>query len=276
MSLSSRRRRSPSLPSYSPSRSRLTATLFALTILLPTAQAYTWTFTSTPKQCGNLTISVSGSDGRPPYRVLILPFGPTPLAGNIEARRIMDMPFPNGGGSVGFQLKYPANSQFVAVVSMSLDFHCGYIPISLSFLASLSFVVSFQTWINPMPMPTYGHLSPPSSNIAVSCFSGHSSISPPNPPRVGPSRHHIVIIHLVPTPLFSNPCSTQSASCPHNPPVDVDKDNPPTPSINSPSEALSSTDIQNYLSRHTHWNSVAAECRVLAPTLASRLTWISF
>ena len=144
----------------SPSRSHLTATLFALTILLPSVEAYTWTFTSTPKQCGNLTISVSGSDGRPPYRVLILPFGPTPLAGNIEARRIMDMPFPNGGGSVGFQLKYPANSQFVAVVSMS--FHCGSTCLSFRyFLASLSFVVSFQTWINPMPMPTYGHLSPP-------------------------------------------------------------------------------------------------------------------
>ena len=153
----------------SPSRSRLTATLFALTILLPTAQAYTWTFTSTPKQCGNLTISVSGSDGRPPYRVLILPFGPTPLAGNIEARRIMDMPFPNGGGSVGFQLKYPANSQFVAVVSMSLVF----IVVTLSFryfLASLSFVVSFQTWNNPMPMPTYGHLpqtSPCRASLAI-------------------------------------------------------------------------------------------------------------
>jgi len=149
------------------------------------------------------------------------------------------------------------------------------------FCPSLSFVVSFQTWIHPMPMPTYGHLSPPSSNIAVSCFSGHSSISPPNPLRVGPSRHHIVIIHPPtsfppPSSRIHAPPNLPLASCPHNPPVDVDKDNPPTPSINSPSEALSSTDIQNYLSRHTHWNSAAAECRVLAPTLASRLTWISF
>lgn len=100
----------------------MTVTLFPPAIVtllaLPSlTAAYTWKFESTPQQCSNLTISVSGSDGKPPYRVLILPFGPTPLAQNIEARRIIDQQFPGDSKSVNFKLNYPANSQFVAVVS---------------------------------------------------------------------------------------------------------------------------------------------------------------
>lgn len=86
--------------------------------LLPQANAYAWSFQQTPQQCANISIAVSGNDGQPPYRVLILPFGPSPLTNNIEARKIMDVPFPSGQSSVQFQLKYPANSQFVAVVSL--------------------------------------------------------------------------------------------------------------------------------------------------------------
>jgi len=281
--LSSRRRRSPSLPSYSPSRSRLTATLFALTILLPSVEAYTWTFTSTPKQCGNLTISVSGSDGRPPYRVLILPFGPTPLAGNIEARRIMDMPFPNGGGSVGFQLKYPANSQFVAVVSMSFLFVARFLRsccvsvfqffsvffslfLSLSKLGTTNADADVRSSVPALPQT-----SPCRASLAIHRYHPRRSFTisyPSHPPLLEPMLH----------PICHSPVAFTTST------VDVDKDNPPTPSINSPPEAPihpSSTDVQNYLSRHTpigilHWNSAAAECRVLAPTLASRLTWISF
>ena len=119
------------------------------------------------------------------------------------------MPFPNGGGSVGFQLKYPANSQFVAVVSMS--FHCGSTCLSFRyFLASLSFVVSFQTWNNPMPMPTYGHLSPP--------FLKHRRVVLLWPfiditTHVGPSRYHIL-----PTPPSRShaPPNLPLASCLHN------------------------------------------------------------
>ncbi|RDB27856.1 hypothetical protein Hypma_002304 [Hypsizygus marmoreus] len=98
-----------------------------LTILtLPTlSAAYSWNFKNPAQQCQNLTIAVSGSDGKPPYRVLILPFGPSPLAQNIEARRIVDQPFSGNDTTVSFQLKYPANSQFVAVVSDATGFGSG-------------------------------------------------------------------------------------------------------------------------------------------------------
>ena len=87
-----------------------------LSSLLPSSRAYSWSFQSMPQQCSNLTVSVTGSDGKPPYRILILPFGPSPLANNIEARTILDIPFNGQESSVSFNLKYPENSQFVAVV----------------------------------------------------------------------------------------------------------------------------------------------------------------
>lgn len=93
--------------------------ILALLALPIRSAAFTWNFQSTPQQCSNLTISISGGGGKPPYRVLILPFGPTPLAGNVEARKIVDQPFPDDSTSVSFKLNYPANSQFVAVVSIS-------------------------------------------------------------------------------------------------------------------------------------------------------------
>jgi hypothetical protein len=81
--------------------------------------AWLWTFQNTPQQCKNLTITISGSDGIPPYRALIVPVGPSPLAGNIEARRILDEPFNGNTTTLTFKLNYPANSQLVAVVSPS-------------------------------------------------------------------------------------------------------------------------------------------------------------
>lgn len=95
-------------------------------LCLPGAYAYTWTFKSPPQQCGNLTINVSGG-GVPPYRVLIIPFGPTPLSNFVEARRILDIPFEGNSTELTFQLKYPQNSQLVAVVSE---------PFILSFFSS--------------------------------------------------------------------------------------------------------------------------------------------
>lgn len=80
--------------------------------------AYSWNFKANPQQCANLTIEISGSDGKPPYRVLIIPFGSSPFSNNTEVRRIIDQPFSGSDTSVTFQLKYPANSQFVAVVSV--------------------------------------------------------------------------------------------------------------------------------------------------------------
>lgn len=99
--------------------------LFVLPFL-PTSQAYSWSFVHAPQQCANLSIVVNGTDGTPPYSVLIIPFGPTPLPNAIEARKIVNMPFPGTDNKVSFQLKYPADSQFVAVV-------CCFPPFSLIF-----------------------------------------------------------------------------------------------------------------------------------------------
>ena len=107
-----------------------------LSSLLPSSRAYSWSFQSTPQQCSNLTVSISGSDGKPPYRILILPFGPSPLANNIEARTILDIPFNGQESSLSFQLKYPEDSQFVAVVCL----------IYFSFVLSCFFVLAFL-WI---------------------------------------------------------------------------------------------------------------------------------
>jgi len=90
---------------------------------IPGVDAYSWNFHSPPQQCGNLTIDITGSDGTPPFHMLIIPFGATPLPNNIEARKITEQVFPARSGS--FQLNYPANSQFVAVVSDAKGFGSG-------------------------------------------------------------------------------------------------------------------------------------------------------
>jgi len=95
-----------------------------LTFPSPSA-AWVWTFQNTPQQCKNLTITITGSDGIPPYRALIVPVGPTTLPNNTEVRRIMDQPFQGNATTLNFQLNYPANSQFVAVISDSSGFGSG-------------------------------------------------------------------------------------------------------------------------------------------------------
>ncbi|PPQ94698.1 hypothetical protein CVT25_009553 [Psilocybe cyanescens] len=97
--------------------SRLALPLSVLTTLfhLPATSAYSWSFQNNPQQCSNLTVSISGTDGVPPYRLLILPIGPSPLKNNIEARKIMDIKFDGTSSSVQALLRYPANSQLVAV-----------------------------------------------------------------------------------------------------------------------------------------------------------------
>lgn len=96
--------------------------LLALSSFSTLSVAYTWNFDTPPQQCSNLTVSLAGSGGVAPYRILVLPFGPTPLTNSIEVRTILDVPFPDGQTSVSFQLKYPANSQLVAVVSINFSF----------------------------------------------------------------------------------------------------------------------------------------------------------
>ena len=96
--------------------------LLTLSSLSTLSSAYTWNFASPPQQCSNLTVSIVGSGGVAPYRLLVLPSGPTPLSSGVEVRRILDVAFPDGSTTVSFQLKYPANSQLVAVVSITLSF----------------------------------------------------------------------------------------------------------------------------------------------------------
>ncbi|KAH9836401.1 uncharacterized protein C8Q71DRAFT_762417 [Rhodofomes roseus] len=84
--------------------------------------AYSWSFTNTPQQCQNISLSLTGS-GTGPYSVLVIPFGPSPLANNTEVRRIFEVQF--SGTETSFQLAYPEDSQFVAVVSDSTGFGSG-------------------------------------------------------------------------------------------------------------------------------------------------------
>ncbi|KAF6764381.1 hypothetical protein DFP72DRAFT_1163350 [Ephemerocybe angulata] len=99
----------------------------ALTVLLNAAStsAYSWAFDEPPKQCGDLKVTISGDDGKPPYRILIIPSGPTTLPNNIEARTILDVPFDAGAKTLSFKLKYPENTKFVAVVSDASGFGSG-------------------------------------------------------------------------------------------------------------------------------------------------------
>lgn len=92
--------------------------LLALQLLqYPTdAYSYGWNFKEKPKQCGTVTIDITGSGGQPPYRALVIPTGPNPLSGN-EVRTLMDVPFDANATSLSFQLKYPAHAGLVVVVS---------------------------------------------------------------------------------------------------------------------------------------------------------------
>lgn len=109
--------------------------LYLLWALLPTAYAFSFNFTSTPQQCQDLTIAVSGA-GSPPYSVLIIPFGPSPLPNNVEVRTIFDVTFNGSSTEADFQLKYPADSQFVAVVSDSTGFGSGGTSVAATVLSS--------------------------------------------------------------------------------------------------------------------------------------------
>jgi hypothetical protein len=79
--------------------------------------AFTWQFTSQPRQCQNVSVAVQGS-GQPPYSLLIIPTGPSPLPNNTEVRNVQNIPFPGLSTSLSFKLNYPENSSFVAVVCL--------------------------------------------------------------------------------------------------------------------------------------------------------------
>lgn len=81
------------------------------------AAAYTFKFASVPTQCQVLSFAIEGQ-GSPPYQVLIIPVGPSTAPNNVEVRTVIDQTFPNNGTTVSFPLRFPANSQFVAVVRL--------------------------------------------------------------------------------------------------------------------------------------------------------------
>lgn len=81
------------------------------------AAAYTFKFTSVPTQCQELFLLIEGQ-GSPPYEVLIIPVGPSTAPNNVEVRTVVDDTFPNNGTTVSFPLRFPTNSQFIAVVRL--------------------------------------------------------------------------------------------------------------------------------------------------------------
>jgi hypothetical protein len=91
---------------------------FSIPLLLSSlAAAYTFSFTSVPTQCQQVSLAIEGQ-GTPPYQVLIIPVGPSTAPNNVEVRRVIDQTFPNNSTTVSFPLRFPANSQFVAVVRL--------------------------------------------------------------------------------------------------------------------------------------------------------------
>jgi hypothetical protein len=85
--------------------------------------AYTWQFTSQPRQCQNVSLAVQGSGGQPPYSLVIIPTGASPLPNNTEVRSILNIPFSGTSTTLSFNLNYPADSSFVAVVRSHLSRH---------------------------------------------------------------------------------------------------------------------------------------------------------
>ncbi|KAI3618056.1 hypothetical protein WG66_005743 [Moniliophthora roreri] len=148
-----------------PKISAAVALLLDLPIL---SLAYSWNFKQNPKQCGDLTIEITGNDGKPPYRVLIIPSGPTPLPNSVEARRILEQQFPSDSAtSVTFQLKYPANSQFVAVVSDQNGFGSG--GTSAAAQVTSSDDTSCFDSSQPVQPPFFFNIDPP--NVIAQCQS---------------------------------------------------------------------------------------------------------
>ncbi|KAM6490682.1 hypothetical protein JOM56_014025 [Amanita muscaria] len=85
--------------------------------------AYSWQLNAAPTQCTDISITVTGTDGQPPYSVLVVPFGSSPSG--TDVRGVIQKNFDGNSNSVNVPIKYPAKSQFVAVVSDSAGFGTG-------------------------------------------------------------------------------------------------------------------------------------------------------
>lgn len=80
--------------------------------------SYSWAFDNAPSQCNPLVISITDqTGGEPPYTLLVVPHGNTPLQNLVEVRQVLSIPF-NTTTQVNFTLNYPATSELVALVSV--------------------------------------------------------------------------------------------------------------------------------------------------------------
>ncbi|KAG9221626.1 hypothetical protein CCMSSC00406_0005539 [Pleurotus cornucopiae] len=102
---------------------------------LSLVSAYSFTI-STPRQCQNLTVSITREDGQPPYRLLLFPFGPSPLPDNVEVRQIEDIPFGTGETMLSIPLRYSERSEFVAAVNDAAGFGTGGTSVVTTVLAN--------------------------------------------------------------------------------------------------------------------------------------------
>jgi hypothetical protein len=78
------------------------------------AAGYSWEFAAVPAQCGTLALNITGSDGKPPYTALVIPYGESPFQ-NVDVRPLFEAKF-NDSSHLSVPFAYPANSQFVIVV----------------------------------------------------------------------------------------------------------------------------------------------------------------
>ncbi len=92
--------------------------------VLPAAQAYYWLVSpDSPQQCATANVvtynRTTTRPAIPPLRLLVIPYGPLPLAD--ESKAIYELPF-NGPDpySINFQVKYPAGTQFIPLVNAFL------------------------------------------------------------------------------------------------------------------------------------------------------------
>lgn len=96
----------------------------SFSVLPSLARAFSFQLLNQANQCQNVTFQVTGS-GSPPYSLLMVPFGSSTLPNNVEVRKIQNIQFPSDTTNLSVKLVYPANSQFVAVLSDSSGFGTG-------------------------------------------------------------------------------------------------------------------------------------------------------
>ena len=101
-----------------PTAMKIPCTLTIILLFPILVNAYTWQFTSPPIQCKNVTLSIQGSGGQPPYSLLIIPTGEP----NRDVR-VQSIPFPGTSTTLSFNLNLMADTTFVAVVRSYLSCH---------------------------------------------------------------------------------------------------------------------------------------------------------